>query len=549
MKTVSRGILPPTPQSHNATGSGGVYNVQRHTVLCSMMNRMGALDRGPHRQRGVYLSLPRGQRYFRGTRRHIPAAIHRHETDEDGSSGMLFADFISSASKAKSGVVGDEEMIDELIERTSGVLKDAADALARVREREENEARNIPGVKKKSDSSGGGVVRYSNPRFVAKGPSVAPRAGIDDGDHLKGSSPGLDGWFRGKVDAGPLMEKKKSSQATGLAFKEKEDAVPESFVFSAPMAPEESVKGSRDVFPEHLALRFHSDVFGQSVASESQEMHMEQDKAVQSTTTSGEEFGENGYWYRWTEVSGENESGSVVWTEKWWEISDWSGMKELGAEKYGMNDNGDAWRETWTEKITIDAITRKPMVSRDAHKWARAPNNQEWEEKWSEMYWSGGKTEKWADKWGKDGNDVWHETWGENYDGCGGCVKWTDRWAESPNPDDMNTINKWGDKWREEFKDGQGEKTGETWQETLYQSGLGDPHKYQRWWGERHVGDGNVHKFGNSTTGEHWDVVEQMDTYYNPIPHFGYDLALSHSPQLHNVPILPRDDILDLDFE
>lgn len=32
------------------------------------------------------------------------------------------------------------------------------------------------------------------------------------------------------------------------------------------------------------------------------------------------------------------------------------------------------------------------------------------------------------------------------------------------------------------------------------------------------------------TAGEHWDVTETMDTYYNPVPHFGYDLALSHSP-------------------
>lgn len=35
-----------------------------------------------------------------------------------------------------------------------------------------------------------------------------------------------------------------------------------------------------------------------------------------------------------------------------------------------------------------------------------------------------------------------------------------------------------------------------------------------------------------SAAGEHWDQTEQMDTYYNPIPHFGYDLALKHSPQV-----------------
>ena len=36
-----------------------------------------------------------------------------------------------------------------------------------------------------------------------------------------------------------------------------------------------------------------------------------------------------------------------------------------------------------------------------------------------------------------------------------------------------------------------------------------------------------------------------MDTYYNPIPHFGYDLALAHSPQLRNVPTVPRDELLE----
>ena len=46
--------------------------------------------------------------------------------------------------------------------------------------------------------------------------------------------------------------------------------------------------------------------------------------------------------------------------------------------------------------------------------------------------------------------------------------------------------------------------------------------------------------------GEHWDQTEQMDTYYNPIPHFGYDLALAHSPQLRSVPMLPRDQQGDL---
>jgi hypothetical protein len=50
-----------------------------------------------------------------------------------------------------------------------------------------------------------------------------------------------------------------------------------------------------------------------------------------------------------------------------------------------------------------------------------------------------------------------------------------------------------------------------------------------------------VRKSGNSTGGESWDFEEVMDTYYNPVPHFGFQLALEHSPQLRGVPILPPD--------
>jgi len=212
-------------------------------------------------------------------------------------------------------------------------------------------------------------------------------------------------------------------------------------------APEESVSAMSEVFPEHLALRFQSEVFGSAVVEKEETETVEEtetetvEETVEETTTekmtgasssSGESFGENGYWYRWTETSGRNEAGTVVWTERWWEVSDWSGMKELGAEKYGMNEGGDVWRETWTEKIEIEEKTRKPMVRRSAHKWARAAGGREWEEKWDEKYWSGGKTQKSADKWGREGGDVWHETWGEDYAGEGKdrCVKRTDRWAE-----------------------------------------------------------------------------------------------------------------------
>ena len=35
-------------------------------------------------------------------------------------------------------------------------------------------------------------------------------------------------------------------------------------------------------------------------------------------------------------------------------------------------------------------------------------------------------------------------------------------------------------------------------------------------------------------------TVEEMDTYYNPIPHFTYEMALAHSPELRRLPVLPR---------
>ncbi|KAK9830975.1 hypothetical protein WJX81_004457 [Elliptochloris bilobata] len=254
---------------------------------------------------------------------------------------------------------------------------------------------------------------------------------------------------------------------------------------------------------------------------------------------SGEERGKNGFWLRWTSLRGVSSSGKVEWEERWWEASDWAGMREMGAEKAGCRADGAAWRETWRETITFDPGNGEPMVERSAHKWAHDSKGDEWEEKWGEHYWSMGKAHKYADKWGKEGVNVWHERWGEDYDGLGGCTKWTDKWAERLLEGGGN--EQWGDKWRENFKDGAGEKTGEWW--TVDAGG----HRYQRWWGEDHFGNGWVRKHGHSTTGEQWDVSEQMDTYYNPYPHFGYTLALKHSPQLRNVPTLPRggDDLGD----
>jgi hypothetical protein len=181
---------------------------------------------------------------------------------------------------------------------------------------------------------------------------------------------------------------------------------------------------------------------------------------------------------------------------------------------------------------------------------------------------------------------VWHEKWGEDYSKEGdSCVKYTDRWSETQLPD--GRYVKGGDKWREGFGEGSGSKTGETWHEdadgsrcappspspvcahghapevaqcrrfsyTLLE--LGVEHvgrgrlrltsasaracRWSRTWGENHHGGGWVQKWGHSTSGEAWDYTEQSGTYYNPKPHFTFDMALAHSPDLLTIPERARE--------
>lgn len=248
---------------------------------------------------------------------------------------------------------------------------------------------------------------------------------------------------------------------------------------------------------------------------------------------SGVEYGENGYWKRWHLLRGTAMGGKVQWEETWWEASDWTGFKEMGAEKSGNDAAGGAWRESWMERLHYVGADLDCVVERNAHKWAHDAGGDEWEEKWGEYYHAGGRVDKYADKWGKQGPNVWHEKWGEDYDGVGAVVKWTDKWAERLLPG--GAREQWGDKWREAFASGRGQKNGEVW------SSDAGGNRYQRWWGEDHPGDGTVRRHGHSTTGEQWDESIHMDTYYNPVPHFGYKLALDHSPQLKSVPLRPKE--------
>ncbi|XP_010063122.2 uncharacterized protein LOC104450313 [Eucalyptus grandis] len=243
---------------------------------------------------------------------------------------------------------------------------------------------------------------------------------------------------------------------------------------------------------------------------------------------SGEDMGDNGYRCRWTRMGGRSHDGSSEWKEMWWEKSDWSGYKELGVEKSGKNAEGDSWWETWNEVLYQDEWSNLARIERSAQKQAKSgTENAGWYEKWWEKYDAKGWTEKGAHKYGRLNEQSWWEKWGEHYDGRGSVLKWTDKWAET----ELGT--KWGDKWEEKFFAGIGSRQGETW----HVSPAGE--RWSRTWGEEHFGNGKVHKYGKSTTGESWDIVVDEETYYEAEPHYGWADVVGDSTQL--LSIKPRD--------
>lgn len=216
----------------------------------------------------------------------------------------------------------------------------------------------------------------------------------------------------------------------------------------------------------------------------------------------GEDLGENGYRCRWTVMGGRTFDGTVEWKETWWEKSDWTGYKELGAEKSGRNQSGDSWWETWQEVYRQDGSSDEARVEKSAHKQAKSRAGGVWNEKWWEKYNARGWTEKGAHKYGRLNDQSWWEKWGEQYDGRGAVVKWTDKWAET------DSGTKWGDKWDERFTRGAGTRQGETWH------ALPVGERWSRTWGEEHFETGEVHKYGKSTSGEVWDYSGKEQTNY-----------------------------------
>ncbi|KAH7420653.1 hypothetical protein KP509_13G015800 [Ceratopteris richardii] len=219
-------------------------------------------------------------------------------------------------------------------------------------------------------------------------------------------------------------------------------------------------------------------------------------------------------------MGGRSADGSCEWKEAWWEKSDWTGYKELGAEKSGKNVQGDSWWETWQEVLRQDEWSNLARIEKSAQKQAKSGNGAAgWYEKWWEKYNAKGWTEKGAHKYGKLNEQSWWERWGEQYDGRGAVLKWTDKWAET------DDGTKWGDKWEERFYSGMGTKQGETWHTSREE-------RWSRTWGEEHFGNGKVHKYGRSTSGETWDAVVEEETYYESDPHYGWADAIGNSSQL-----------------
>lgn len=243
---------------------------------------------------------------------------------------------------------------------------------------------------------------------------------------------------------------------------------------------------------------------------------------------SGVDLGDNGYQCRWARMGGQSHDGSSEWKEMWWEKSDWTGYKELGVEKLGKNAEGDSWWETWQEVLYQDEWSNLARIERSAQKQAKSGTETAgWYEKWWEKYDAKGWTEKGAHKYGKLNEQSWWEKWGEHYDGRGSVLKWTDKWAET------ELGAKWGDKWEERFFAGIGSRQGETWH--VFSNG----DRWSRTWGEEHFGNGKVHKYGKSTTGESWDIVVEEETYYEAEPHYGWADVVGNSSQL--LSIQPRE--------
>lgn len=350
--------------------------------------------------------------------------------------------------------------------------------------------------------------------------------------------------FLDPTNISPVMEKERSADSLLLPFESK--ILPS----KAPIPPFQSlaeveelgVSSSTEETPHLEEEQKLGIAFSAHAAEAVQALHEANEVSSQGFNPDGSRWWKDtglerrpdGVVCKWTLTRGVSSDKVVEWEEKYWEAADEFGYRELGSEKSGRDAAGNVWHEYWRESMSQNGGL--VQLEKTADKWGKNGKGDEWQEQWWEHYGASGKAEKWAHKWCSiDPNTpleaghahVWHERWGETYDGQGGSTKYTDKWAERFQGDGWD---KWGDKWDENFDlNEKGVKQGETW----WQGKHGD--RWNRTWGEHHNNSGWVHKYGKSSSGEHWDTHVQQDTWYERFPHYGFYHCFENSVQLREV--------------
>ncbi|KAI0520323.1 hypothetical protein KFK09_007795 [Dendrobium nobile] len=167
----------------------------------------------------------------------------------------------------------------------------------------------------------------------------------------------LEEWRRMEVKNSPRRFRARAIPATPLSFARSKGLSKQKDFYPRCNNPKNNAPQSRDTPPERDTGIGSEKDWGINLLDE----HVNESGINQDGSTwyqeSGEERGDNGYKCRWNKMGGQSHDGSSEWKENWWEKSDWTGYKELGAEKSGKNADGDSWWETWQELCFLDNDT------------------------------------------------------------------------------------------------------------------------------------------------------------------------------------------------
>ena len=100
-------------------------------------------------------------------------------------------------------------------------------------------------------------------------------------------------------------------------------------------------------------------------------------------------------------------TAGVEWEETWWESSDWSGMREMGAQKVGCNAGGRrVARGVDRESVPRGCHGRAVCGAARAQVGAGGSEAGVGRRSVGEHYGAAGAVNKFAEKWGRSGPDV-----------------------------------------------------------------------------------------------------------------------------------------------